>query len=155
MSKKKSVIGDLMDKRKLLKAKVDITDDDEEEIVNLEKEIADKCQEENRKMVVDNFKELEDANGNVSHQGIWKTKKKFFPKIKPSLPVAKKNIKGQLITNPEELKELYLETFKDRLRHRPAQPEYEHLLEMQEELFKFRLNLSKSKKTQPWTMSDL
>ena len=50
---------------------------------------------------------------------------------------------------------MYLETFKDRLRHRPAQPEYEHLLEMQEELFKFRLNLSKRKKTQPWAMSDL
>ena len=98
---------------------------------------------------------MEDSHGNINNQGIWKTKKKFFPKTKPSLPVAKKNMKGQLITNPNELKELYLDTFKYRLRHRPTQPEYESLLELQEELFQLRLELAKNKKTQPWTMSDL
>ena len=56
---------------------------------------------------------------------------------------------------PEELKKLYLETFKYRLRHRPAQPGFESLLEDQEELFKLRLELSKSVKTEEWTMQDL
>ena len=135
--------------------KRDLEEKDEAEIVNLEYLIAEKCEEENRKKVIDNFKEMEGQHGNVSHQGIWKNKKKLFPKIKPTLAVGKKNLKGQLITNPDELKELYLETFKDRLRQRPAQPGYENLLKSQEELFKLRLEMSKLKKTAPWTMKDL
>ena len=53
------------------------------------------------------------------------------------------------------MKELYLETFKHRLRHRPAQPGYESFLDLQEELFQLRLELAKLKKTKPWTMTDL
>ena len=154
-SKKKSEISDLMDKRKNLKNKVVVDENDEEEILNIEEMIADKCLEANRKNVVDNFKGMERNDGNIHHQGIWKMKKKYFPKLKPTLPVAKKNLKGQLITNPEELKELYLNTFKYRLRHRPVQPEYEELLDMQEELFELRLELAKIQKTKPWTMMDL
>ena len=152
---KKNEISDLMNRRNLLKKKVDKDDNDEEEIYGIEEMIANKCQETNRRRIVDNFQEVNGNNGNVAHQGIWKVKKKHFPKIKPSLPVAKKNLKGQLITNPEELKDLYLDTFKDRLRHRPAQPGYESLLDLQEELFELRLEMSKNKKTDPWTIADL
>ena len=120
----------------------------------LEEEIAMKCEEVNKKKVVDNFKEL-DNNGDVNHQGIWKVKKKFFPKINPSLPVGKKNLKQQLITNPSELKALYLDTFKYRLRHRPVQPGFENLLEYQKELFDLRLELAKMNRTEPWTIGDL
>ena len=104
---------------------------------------------------MENFGEMDGVDGNLVHQGIWQTKKKLFPKIKPSLPVGKKNLKGQLITNPEELKNLYLDTFKYRLRHRPVKPEFEDLLEQQEELFKVRLEKAKEKKTPPWKMKDL
>ena len=58
-------------------------------------------------------------------------------------------MKNQLITNPEELKELYLQTYKYRLRHIPAQPGFEDFLEMQEQLFKHRLDQSKKVKTFP------
>ena len=81
---------------------------------------------------------MDGNEGNLSHQGLWKNKSKLFPKIKPTLPVGKKNCKNQLITNPDELKELYLSTFKYRLRHRPVQPGYEDILELQEELFNQR-----------------
>jgi hypothetical protein len=57
-----------------------------------------------------------------------------------------------VITNPEELNDLYMETFKWRLRHRPVQPEN---IVIQEELFKLRLELAKIRKTKPWTISDL
>ena len=66
------------------------------------------------------------------HQGIWKTKKK----IKPYLLVGKTNLKDQLKTNPEELKNLYLNTFKFRFQHRPVQPGVEAVFNQQEELFK-------------------
>ena len=73
--------------------------------------IADACEDKNRSKVMDNFN-VNGNNGNLSHQGVWKLKKKYCPKIKPSLPAKKKNLKNQLITNPEGLKKLYLETFK-------------------------------------------
>ena len=50
-------------------------------------------------------------------KNIWDLKKIFFPKFQPPLPVAKKNIHGQLITNPEELKSVYLEHFAFRMRN--------------------------------------
>ena len=64
-------------------------------------------------------------------------------------------MKQQLITNPSELKALYLETFKYRLRHRPVQPGFENLLEYQKELFELRLELAKENKTEPWVIGDL
>ena len=121
----------------------------------IELNIAEKCEDLNRKKVTENFKAINVSEGDLSHQGIWKIKKKYFPKIKPSLPVGKKNMKKQLITNPSELKELYLETFKHRLRQRPAQPGFEYLLEIQNELYNFRVELAKEDKTPPWSMSDL
>ena len=60
-----------------------------------------------------------------------------------------------MITNPEELKELYLQTFKYRVRHRPSQPGFEKYLDDQNELFRLRLELAKQHKSQPWVMKDL
>ena len=117
--------------------------------------ISEQCEELNKRKVTENFKEIYGREGDLSHQGIWKIKKKYFPKIKPSLPAGKKNIKGQLITNPAELKELYLQTFQFRLRQRKAQPGFEDLLKHQEELFQLRLELAKDEETIPWKMSDL
>ena len=81
-------------------------------------------------------------DGNLSHHGVWKAKKKYFPKVKPANPVGKKNIKGQIITNPEELKDLYLDTFKFRLCHRSPAPGYEEILDKQEKLFYYTIGLS-------------
>ena len=154
-SKKHTEINILMEKRRKFKKKDSLNEKEEEELRKLEETIAVKCEEINRKKVTENFVSIGGNNGNLSHQGIWKIKKKYFPKVKPSLPAGKKNLKQQLITNPAELKELYLQTFKYRLRHRPAQPGFESLLEIQNELFKLRLELSKQEKTPAWKMSDL
>jgi hypothetical protein len=64
-------------------------------------------------------------------------------------------MKKQLITNPAELKELYLQTFKYRLRQRQPHPGFEDLLENQRELCKLREELAKEEKSEPWTMADL
>jgi hypothetical protein len=52
-----------------------VDESDEEEILNIECFIADKCMEANRKNVIDNFKQMERNYGNVNLQGIWKMKK--------------------------------------------------------------------------------
>ena len=152
---KKSEIDVLLDRRKKLKNRQLISEKDEDEIDEIEQKISEKCQERNKNKVVEAFGELNDVDGNLAHQGIWKAKQKFSPKIKPSLPVGKKNLKGQLITNPDELKNLYLDTFKFRLRHRPVQPGFEDILKKQEELFHLRLEKAKEKKTPPWDMKAL
>ena len=153
--KNKTIIGDLMNERNKLKKKQSLNDEEEEKLIKMENMISEACEDENRKKVLDNFKEINGSNGNLSHQGVWKLKKKHFPKIKPTLPAGKNNLKNQLITNPEELKTLYLETFKYRLRHRPAKPDFVEILDLQEELFWLRLEMSKKKKTPAWTMEDL
>ena len=135
----KSRIGKFMDDRNKLKKKQILDVKDEEELSKLESLISDACQDENREKVMNNFHDINGDDGNLSHQGVWKLKKKYFPKIKPSLPVGKTNLKGQLITNPDELKKLYIDTFKYRLRQRPAKPDYEKFLEIQEEIFQKRL----------------
>ena len=153
--KNNSILNVLLDRRSTLKKKENKDEKDDDEILNLEALIAEECQDENKKKVVDNFRDINGSDGNLNHQGVWKAKKRYFPKLKPKIPVGKKNIKGQMITNPEELKELYLNTFKYRLRHRPAAPGYEDLLQKQEELFRHRLELARKEKTLPWKMSDL
>ena len=138
-----------------MKRKKELDDKEEEDLINLEALISEECEDENRKKVMDNFKDMNGLDGNLKHQGVWKAKKKYFPKIKPTLPVGKKNLKGQIITNPEELKDLYLETFKYRLRKRPVKPGYEDLLEQQEKLFNLRLDMAKNEKSPAWKMCDL
>ena len=144
-----------MEERKLLKLKDDLNEEEEENLISLEKMIAEACEEINRSKVIENFKDIDGGDDNLSHQGVWKAKQKYFPKIKPNLPVGKKNLKKQMITNPEELKQLYLDTFKYRLRQRPVKPGFENILDLQEELFKLRLESAKKKKTAPWNMKDL
>ena len=85
-----------MNQRNKLKKKQNLSEKEESDLIKTESMIADACEDENRNKVMDNFKNVNGNNGNLSHQGVWKLKKKYFPKIKPSLPVGKKNLKNQL-----------------------------------------------------------
>ena len=89
----------LLEKRNQLKRK----NAPEEIMEEVEGEIAVLCQEANRSKVMENFNEVDGSDGTLAHHGIWKVKQKIFPKIKPKLSVGKKNLAGQLITNPAEL----------------------------------------------------
>ena len=60
-----------MERRRILKKK---------EALEEHKEI---CKESNKRRVTENFKGIGGPNGDLLHQGIWKIKKKYFPKIKP------------------------------------------------------------------------
>ena len=59
---------------------------------------------ENRNKVVNNFKSLSDTDGILNTNGMWKLKKKLFPKHVQSVPTAKKDSQGNLISTQEELK---------------------------------------------------
>ena len=71
--KRKSKIVEFMERRQKLKKKSVlsvISEKEEEEIRNLELMIAEACEEENRKKIIDNFKDMDGNNGNLNHQGV-------------------------------------------------------------------------------------
>ena len=73
---------------------------------------------------------------------MWGIKKKIFPSKRKTSILAKKNGKGKLVTNPGELKKLYLDTFVSRLRHRKIKPGFEDLTFMKEYLCARRLEIT-------------
>ena len=96
-----------------------------------------------------------DNQGSFNINGMWNIKKKVFPKIAQSKPTGKKNIAGQIITNPDGLKKLYLETFVHRLRHRPIREDLEELKSLKESLFQMRLMLTRKTKSESWNINQL
>ena len=94
-----------------------IHEENEEEVERTEEKMAEYEAMKNMEELMFNINELKRSNGNQA--SIWKLKKKMFPKNKSSLPVAKRNRAGKIITNVEELKEVYLQHYKHRMRNRP------------------------------------
>ena len=104
---------------------------------------------------MDNFQTLTNSSGGFHNQGMWNVKKKVFPKNKESLPYAKKDCDGKIITSQNQIKLLYLDTFVHRLHHRPIRDDFSYLKSLKEELFTRRLEYVQKKKTEPWTPSQL
>ena len=94
-------------------------------------------------------------NSKNTQTSIWKIKNKFFPKIQPNLPVAKKNLAGQIISNREELKSVYLENFMFRMRSRPILPDLTKYQAEIESQFESILRVTKYKIIPDWSLEDL
>ena len=128
------------------------------EIVNRIKEIKDEILADFHRKVFDTIKTLggdqTNLNGSRSTE-LWKILKRRVPKNAPIVPVGKKDKSGNLITNFEGLKSLYLKTYIDRMRERPIKDEYKDIKELKEELFEIRLHISKCNESEPWTMEEL
>ena len=68
---------------------------------------------------------------------------------------AKKDTNGMLVTNPQMLKIVYLEHYKDVLRQRDILPHLKKHKYLREELFKMRLKKVTNNKSPPFTMKKL
>ena len=166
-NKKKEMTAsqNLMRERITLKnnVKSDTIDEDMKEkilqrIQEIEKEIGDEVAEENVKEIVDTIKSLggdEVSLGGDGRKQMWKILKRKYPKNLRSVPVGKKDGKGNIITNHEGLKQLYLKTYIHRLRNRPIKSDFEELKQMKTDLFYLRLKLAASQKSKAWEMKDL
>ena len=127
----------------------------EVKLSELEMEISKLCSEENRKKVVENFQTLSNTDGSTNINGLWNLKRKVFPKNAESLPFAKKNFDGRMITSQTELRSLYLETFSHRLRHRPIRDSFKYLKTLKDELCYKRLEIAKTRKSEGWKIDQL
>ena len=125
------------------KAKVDLE--------NIEAMIASKVAKENYEKIEQNFSKLDQSEGGNCSQGIWDIKAKVFPKSKASIPAAKKDQNNRLVTDPDGLKKLYLETFTHRLRTRPPKESVKETFELQQTLMEKRLAITADKKSPEWT----
>ena len=130
----------------------------EQRIKEIEEDIVNEIDEDTIKNIVETLKELggeEHSLGGNGRKQMWKLLKKKFPKILPVVPVGKKDRHGNLITNHEGLKNLYLKTYVNRLRNRPIKSDFEEIRKMKMKLFELRLELSESNKSRPWKMKHL
>ena len=77
---------------------------------------------------------------------MWKLKQKLCPSSKDP-PMAKCDNMGNIITAPETLKKLYLETYRKRLRQRTMKDEYLDIYLLKTELWGARLNMLRNTKS--------
>ena len=109
----------------------------------------------NYEKIVQNFKTFSENPEKINLQQIWKIMRKLWPKVEAKLPSAKKNYRGQLISEPNELKKLLEKEYIERLRARPVRPDFENLEKRKNDIFEMKLKLASSKKSKPWTMENL
>ena len=104
-------------------------------IKQIEEDMENEVSEEYRNEVMETLRELsgsEDCVNGDRRKRIWKILKKNYPQDLNKIPMGKKDRKGNIITNHEGLKSLFLDTYVNRLRNRPMKPDLEELKELKE-----------------------
>ena len=154
-SNKPSLADNLIKRRnELQKAITDGKSTNNPELNTLEEQISKILEEEeNNKAKL--FKEFCNESNSINISEMWKLKQKVWPKRPETLPTGKFNKKGQMVTEAEELKILYAEEFKERLRSRPIHPEFLDIQEIKDSIFQLKMDQVKMKKTDDWTMAEL
>ena len=75
-----------------------------EKLSDVESKITEKVLEENLLKIKKNFECLSNSDDLVNVNGMQSSKRKLFPKNRETLPFAKQNFNGKLITSQERLK---------------------------------------------------
>ena len=86
---------------------------------------------------------------------MWKLRKKLHPYKQTDPPMAKNDKNGNLITAPSLLRNLYLNTYTDRLRHREMKTEFSDVFQLKMKLWSLRYESLKSKKSHTWPLKAL
>ena len=147
-------ISQLIDQRNLLvKNKNDPRYD--EKLNYLENSISKMEAEENRNMLMEKFKKFSDNPEAINLQEMWKVLKTISPKFKTTVPIAKKNHKGDLVTNSKEISKLLVKEYKQRLRCRPMRPDLGDIKSRRNKIFKMQLKLARGNSSQRWKITDL
>ena len=126
----------------------------ENEITKLEGRICDISANHNAEIVMEYTKNIETSSGNFSQLGLWKLKNVLCPK-QSDPPMAKKDKYGTLITSPSLIKNLYLETYEERLMNRKIKPELQDLFFLKSELWNLKIEELEGRKTEAWSKEDL
>ena len=146
---------DFQNEKDLLNSKEHLrTQHASKEITKLEEKISNIEAEDNRKQILRNFKHLSENPENIQMSNMWKQLKKIWPKFN-SQSTAKKNHKGDIISNPTALKSLLAKEYKERLRMRPMKTEMKPIFKMKKNMFAMKMKLASQKKLPDWSIKDL
>ena len=144
-------ISSLIDKRNSLVR----SSGEEDMIESIDTQIADIEASNNREKIMKNFQFYSQNPENIQMQKMWKILKNICPKLKPTLPTAKRNHKGKIVSGKYELKNLLAQEYKNRLRTRPMRKDYKSIKIRRKKIFEMKMMLAKSRKSPPWTMQQL
>ena len=143
-------IAELIDKRNNL-----LQEGSEKDLEEIDRKIAELEATEIRSKIMNNFKIYSENPENVSLPKVWKLLKKISPKTNPTLPTAKRNHKGKLISGPKEIKTLLAKEYKNRLRSRPIRPDLKETKQRRQKIFKMKMKIAEGNRGKDWTMKDL
>ena len=146
-----SKISELIDKRN----KLSKSEENVKELSKLDEEISNLEAEVNYQKIKNNFESLSQDPENVNISEIWKKMNKLWPKFGPTLPTAKKNHNGKVVSDPKELKKLLAKEYKDRLRTRPLREDLIESEKRKKLIFELKMSLAASMKSKKWTILDL
>ena len=104
-------ISKLIDRRNLLLQKNESIC----KIQDLDGRISEMEAEENRNIIMKHFKRFSEDSENINLHQVWKTIKNLWPKCGRTLPSAKRNFRGKIVSGPTELKKLLAQEYKERL----------------------------------------
>ena len=120
----------------------------------IESELAGESAANNAKFVKDILENVETSEGKFSHSGFWKIKQRLVPgSVDP--PMAKHDKNGNIITAPVALKNLYIETYKERLKQREMKTDLLDVYCLKTELWMSRLENMKAIRSSPWNHDHL
>ena len=120
----------------------------------IEDNIATISANKNAEIVKNYVKNLDSSSGNFSQLGLWKLKQELC-QTQADPPTAKLDENGTLITSPNLLKKLYVDTYSNCLRNREMKPELLDLFCLKSELWEIRLEELKAIKSKLWTIKDI
>ena len=123
--------------------------ENEDLIEEADKVIAELTALKNVKLITEHFEKLSNTSGEFSIPKMWNLKKKIFPR-NSDVPMAMKDHKGNLIRGKEGLKQLYKDTYIERLSEKPINECWTNIKQRKEELFQRRLEISSLVKSEDW-----
>ena len=158
--RKKDQVQEQLDERRMIKSKVNQANtaaerhELEDRLQRIEQSISDSCETKHINIIRDQIRSITNKDGTTNNTGVWKLRRKIFPRPAEQLS-GKKDKEGNLVTNPDKLKEVYLDAYVERLKHRKMIPELLRLKTLREELFQQRLKRAKQNKSPDWTVEEL
>ena len=126
----------------------------EDELSIIEEEISDDYRHKQMEKLEDHLNAITGPDGKVNVAGAWKLRRKVCPRPLEQL-TSKMDKEGNIVTNPERLKQIYIEAYTERLQHREILPHLQEYKTLREEAFQYRLMAAKENKSPPWTMDQL
>ena len=104
---------------------------------------------------MEHFNQFKDNPEKVNVTNMWKILKKLWPKFGNSVPMAKRNHQGKLISGAKELKLLMLKEYTQRLRNRPLRPDLKHMSTRKNLIFQLKMKIAQKRQSSEWTIKNL